>query len=143
MMKQRPQLNFFASLVKGNKTEQHLNIDIQRNVELILNSLPPLVESGEKYPLCRSSNLFYGTVSVLFHGQRDRLAKMLAKSIEKYEPRLRDIRVEVYREQRDGDQIRFGIFGTIYSDSEPQDLFLGGNLDVKGQWIALTESEIG
>ena len=96
---------------------------IKRDVEWLLNSRKPHMEVLELYPTACGSVFNYGLPDLTHLRGHDANAVLLAvlKALRTYEPRIRDPRVHVVRQDELSRSIRFHIDGQmVLEDSEEE-----------------------
>jgi predicted component of type VI protein secretion system len=137
-----PSTSLLGRLLAGSATSFNLVADLQRNLSLILGSLPVLLEHDDT-PVLGGSILSFGSYPVNYHGDRQELARRLEDAIASFEPRLREVTVKIYPDQASGVYLRIGISGVARVHEQWTDVFFGANLQRNGTWIEVTESELG
>jgi predicted component of type VI protein secretion system len=133
--------SLLGRLLAGSATSFDLVEDLQRNLSLMLGSLPVLIEHHGTQVL-DGSILSFGSYPVNYHGDRQELARHLEDAIVSFEPRLREVTVKIYPDQTSGAYLRIGISGVAKVRERWTDIFFGANLQRNGTWIEVTESEL-
>ena len=118
--------DFLASLYKQSGTGNELE-DLKRaicqNIQLILQSRQSPVAESEKQLLSHPALFGYG-LSTHYFGRGDYQSNRLCRDIEQllsvYEPRIKQVLVEVVRQQSQGNRLCFRIEGVIPTHQEKQ-----------------------
>lgn len=139
----KPSLSLLGELLGDDSKEVDLFDDVQRNLGQILNNLPALINLEGQSSIIGQSMLDFGNVSTNYHGNREALVARLQHAIEKFEPRLEDVSVQLYGAQQNGSVLRVGLTARLNLDGFLTDVFFGANLEQNGSWAKLTESELG
>ena len=139
----KPSLSLLGELLGDDSKEVDLFDDVQRNLGQILNNLPALINIEGQSSIIGQSMLDFGNVSTNYHGNREALVARLQHAIEKFEPRLEDVSVQLYGAQQNGSVLRVGLTARLNLDGFLTDVFFGANLEQNGSWAKLTESELG
>ena len=139
----KPSLSLLGELLGNDSKEVDLFDDVQRNLGQILNNLPALINLEGQSSIIGQSMLDFGNVSTNYHGNREALVARLQHAIEKFEPRLEDVSVQLYGAQQNGSVLRIGLTARLNLDGFLTDVFFGANLEQNGSWAKLTESELG
>ena len=139
----KPSLSLLGELLGNDSKEVDLFDDVQRNLGQILNNLPALINLEGQSSIIGQSMLDFGNVSTNYHGNREALVARLQHAIEKFEPRLEDVSVQLYGAQQNGSVLRVGLTARLNLDGFLTDVFFGANLEQNGSWAKLTESELG
>ena len=139
----KPSLSLLGELLADDSREADLFDDVQRNLDQILNNLPALIDIEGQSTIIGQSMLDFGNVSTNYHGNREVLASRLQHAVERFEPRLEEVSVQLYGSQRNGSVLRVGLTARLNLDGFLADVFFGANLEQNGNWAKLTESELG
>ena len=139
----KPGLSLLGELLGDDSKEVDLFDDVQRNLGQILNNLPALIDLEGQSSIIGQSMLDFGNVSTSYHGNREALVARLQHAVEKFEPRLEDVSVQLYGAQQNGSVLRVGLTARLNLDGFLTDVFFGANLEQNGSWAKLTESELG
>ena len=139
----KPSLSLLGELLGNDSKEVDLFDDVQRNLGQILNNLPALINLEGQSSIIGQSMLDFGNVSTNYHGNREALVARLQHAVEKFEPRLEEISVQLYGAQQNGSVLRVGLTARLNLDGFLTDVFFGANLEQNGSWAKLTESELG
>ena len=139
----KPSLSLLGELLGNDSKEVDLFDDVQRNLGQILNNLPALINLEGQSSIIGQSMLDFGNVSTSYHGNREALVARLQHAVEKFEPRLEEISVQLYGAQQNGSVLRVGLTARLNLDGFLTDVFFGANLEQNGSWAKLTESELG
>ena len=139
----KPGLSLLGELLGDDTKEVDLFDDVQRNLGQILNNLPALIDLEGQSSIIGQSMLDFGNVSTSYHGNREALVARLQHAVEKFEPRLEEISVQLYGAQQNGSVLRVGLTARLNLDGFLTDVFFGANLEQNGSWAKLTESELG
>ncbi|MGB1773869.1 MAG: GPW/gp25 family protein [Arenicellales bacterium] len=139
----KPSLSLLGELLGDDSKEVDLFDDVQRNLGQILNNLPALINLEGQGSIIGQSMLDFGNVSTNYHGNREALVARLQHAVEKFEPRLEEVSVQLYGAQQNGSVLRVGLTARLNLDGFLTDVFFGANLEQNGSWAKLTESELG
>ena len=139
----KPSLSLLGELLGDDSKEVDLFDDVQRNLGQILNNLPALINLEGQGSIIGQSMLDFGNVSTNYHGNREALVARLQYAVEKFEPRLEEVSVQLYGAQQNGSVLRVGLTARLNLDGFLTDVFFGANLEQNGSWAKLTESELG
>lgn len=139
----KPSLSLLGELLGDDNKEVDLFDDVQRNLSQILNNLPALINLEGQSSIIGQSMLDFGNVSTNYHGNREALVARLQHAVEKFEPRLEEVSVQLYGAQQNGSVLRVGLTASLNLDGFLTDVFFGANLEQNGSWAKLTESELG
>ncbi len=139
----KPSLSLLGELLGDDSEEVDLFDDVQRNLSQILNNLPALINLEGQSSIIGQSMLDFGNVSTNYHGNREALVARLQHAVEKFEPRLEEVSVQLYGAQQNGSVLRVGLTASLNLDGFLTDVFFGANLEQNGSWAKLTESELG
>lgn len=139
----KPSLSLLGELLGDDSKEVDLFDDVQRNLGQILNNLPALINLEGQGSIIGQSMLDFGNVSTNYHGNREALVARLQHAVEKFEPRLEEVSVQLYGSQQNGAVLRVGLTARLNLDGFLTDVFFGANLEQNGNWAKLTESELG
>ena len=139
----KPGLSLLGELLGGDTKEVDLFDDVQRNLGQILNNLPALIDLEGQSSIIGQSMLDFGNVSTSYHGNREALVARLQHAVERFEPRLEEVSVQLYGAQQNGSVLRVGLTARLNLDGFLTDVFFGANLEQNGSWAKLTESELG
>tara|TARA_B100000029_G_scaffold321638_1_gene314073 strand:- start:23 stop:448 length:426 start_codon:yes stop_codon:yes gene_type:complete len=139
----KPSLSLLGELLGDDSKEVDLFDDVQRNLSQILNNLPALINLEGQSSIIGQSMLDFGNVSTNYHGNREALVARLQHAVEKFEPRLEEVSVQLYGAQQNGSVLRVGLTASLNLDGFLTDVFFGANLEQNGSWAKLTESELG
>ena len=139
----KPSLSLLGELLGDDSKEVDLFDDVQRNLGQILNNLPALINIEGQSSIIGQSMLDFGNVSTSYHGNREALVARLQHAVEKFEPRLEEVSVQLYGAQQNGSVLRVGLTARLNLDGFLTDVFFGANLEQNGSWAKLTESELG
>ena len=139
----KPGLSLLGELLGDDTKEVDLFDDVQRNLGEILNNLPALINLEGQSSIIGQSMLDFGNVSTNYHGNREALVARLQHAVEKFEPRLEEVSVQLYGAQPNGSVLRVGLTARLNLDGFLTDVFFGANLEQNGSWAKLTESELG
>ena len=139
----KPSLSLLGELLGDDSKEVDLFDDVQRNLSQILNNLPALINLEGQSSIIGQSMLDFGNVSTNYHGNREALVARLQHAVEKFEPRLEEVSVQLYGAQQNGSVLRVGLTARLNLDGFLTDVFFGANLEQNGSWAKLTESELG
>ena len=139
----KPSLSLLGELLGDDGKEVDLFDDVQRNLGQILNNLPALINIEGQSSIIGQSMLDFGNVSTSYHGNREALVARLQHAVEKFEPRLEEVSVQLYGVQQNGSVLRVGLTARLNLDGFWTDVFFGANLEQNGSWAKLTESELG
>ena len=139
----KPSLSLLGELLGDDSKQVDLFDDVQRNLGEILNNLPALINLEGQSSIIGQSMLDFGNVSTNYHGNRDALVARLQHAVEKFEPRLEEVSVQLYGAQQNGSVLRVGLTARLNLDGFLTDVFFGANLEQNGSWAKLTESELG
>ena len=139
----KPSLSLLGELLGDDSKEVDLFDDVQRNLGEILNNLPALINLEGQSSIIGQSMLDFGNVSTNYHGNREALVARLQHAVEKFEPRLEEVSVQLYGAQQNGSVLRVGLTARLNLDGFLTDVFFGANLEQNGSWAKLTESELG
>lgn len=139
----KPSLSLLGELLGDDGKEVDLFDDVQRNLGQILNNLPALINIEGQSSIIGQSMLDFGNVSTSYHGNREALVARLQHAVEKFEPRLEEVSVQLYGAQQNGSVLRVGLTARLNLDGFLTDVFFGANLEQNGSWAKLTESELG
>ena len=139
----KPSLSLLGELLGDDGKEVDLFDDVQRNLGQILNNLPALINIEGQSSIIGQSMLDFGNVSTSYHGNREALVARLQHAVEKFEPRLEEVSVQLYGAQQNGSVLRVGLTARLNLDGIWTDVFFGANLEQNGSWAKLTESELG
>ena len=114
---------------------------VLRDLSGLLNSrLPELV--APEYPRCAASILGFGLLDISSRAaqspaDRDRIGLELQATIERYEPRLRDVRVTTVQTQQMESQLHFSVGALLQVDPEPEPVYFDTVLDRSRSAVAL------
>ena len=139
----KPGLSLLGELLGDDTKEVDLFDDVQRNLGQILNNLPALINLEGQGSIIGQSMLDFGNVSTNYHGNREALVARLQHAVERFEPRLEEVSVQLYGAQQNGSVLRVGLTARLNLDGFLTDVFFGANLEQNGIWAKLTESELG
>ena len=139
----KPGLSLLGELLGDDTKEVDLFDDVQRNLGQILNNLPALIDLEGQSSIIGQSMLDFGNVSTSYHGNREALVARLQHAVERFEPRLEEVSVQLYGAQQNGSVLRVGLTARLNLDGFLTDVFFGANLEQNGSWAKLTESELG
>lgn len=139
----KPSLSLLGELLGDDSKEVDLFDDVQRNLGEILNNLPALINLEGQSSIVGQSMLDFGNVSTSYHGNREALVARLQHAVERFEPRLEEVSVQLYGAQQNGSVLRVGLTARLNLDGFLTDVFFGANLEQNGSWAKLTESELG
>lgn len=139
----KPSLSLLGELLGDDSKEVDLFDDVQRNLGQILNNLPALIDLEGQSSIIGQSMLDFGNVSTSYHGNREALVARLQHAVERFEPRLEEVSVQLYGAQQNGSVLRVGLTARLNLDGFLTDVFFGANLEQNGSWAKLTESELG
>ena len=139
----KPGLSLLGELLGDDSKEVDLFDDVQRNLGQILNNLPALINLEGQSSIIGQSMLDFGNVSTSYHGNREALVARLQHAVERFEPRLEEVSVQLYGAQQNGSVLRVGLTARLNLDGFLTDVFFGANLEQNGSWAKLTESELG
>ena len=139
----KPSLSLLGELLGDDSKEVDLFDDVQRNLSQILNNLPALINLEGQSSIIGQSMLDFGNLSTNYHGNREALVARLQHAVEKFEPRLEEVSVQLYGAQQNGSVLRVGLTASLNLDGFLTDVFFGANLEQNGSWAKLTESELG
>ena len=139
----KPSLSLLGELLGDDSKQVDLFDDVQRNLGEILNNLPALINLEGQSSIIGQSMLDFGNVSTSYHGNREALVARLQHAVEKFEPRLEEVSVQLYGAQQNGSVLRVGLTARLNLDGFLTDVFFGANLEQNGSWAKLTESELG
>ena len=139
----KPGLSLLGELLGDDTKEVDLFDDVQRNLGQILNNLPALINIEGQSSIIGQSMLDFGNVSTSYHGNREALVARLQHAVERFEPRLEEVSVQLYGAQQNGSVLRVGLTARLNLDGFLTDVFFGANLEQNGSWAKLTESELG
>ncbi len=139
----KPSLSLLGELLGDDSKEVDLFDDVQRNLGQILNNLPALINLEGQSSIIGQSMLDFGNLSTNYHGNREALVARLQHAVEKFEPRLEEVSVQLYGAQQNGSVLRVGLTARLNLDGFLTDVFFGANLEQNGSWAKLTESELG
>ena len=139
----KPSLSLLGELLGDDSKEVDLFDDVQRNLSQILNNLPALINLEGQSSIIGQSMLDFGNLSTNYHGNREALVARLQHAVEKFEPRLEEVSVQLYGAQQNGSVLRVGLTARLNLDGFLTDVFFGANLEQNGSWAKLTESELG
>ena len=139
----KPGLSLLGELLGDDSKEVDLFDDVQRNLGQILNNLPALIDLEGQSSIIGQSMLDFGNVSTSYHGNREALVARLQHAVERFEPRLEEVSVQLYGAQQNGSVLRVGLTARLNLDGFLTDVFFGANLEQNGSWAKLTESELG
>ena len=139
----KPSLSLLGELLGDDSKQVDLFDDVQRNLGEILNNLPALINLEGQSSIIGQSMLDFGNVSTNYHGNREALVARLQHAVEKFEPRLEEVSVQLYGAQQNGSVLRVGLTARLNLDGFLTDVFFGANLEQNGSWAKLTESELG
>ncbi len=139
----KPSLSLLGELLGDDSKEVDLFDDVQRNLGQILNNLPALINLEGQSSIIGQSMLDFGNVSTSYHGNREALVARLQHAVERFEPRLEEVSVQLYGAQQNGSVLRVGLTARLNLDGFLTDVFFGANLEQNGSWAKLTESELG
>ena len=139
----KPSLSLLGELLGDDSKEVDLFDDVQRNLGQILNNLPALINLEGQSSIIGQSMLDFGNLSTNYHGNREALVARLQHAVEKFEPRLEEVSVQLYGAQQNGSVLRVGLTASLNLDGFLTDVFFGANLEQNGSWAKLTESELG
>ena len=140
----KPSLSLLGELLGDDSKEVDLFDDVQRNLGQILNNLPALINLEGQSSIIGQSMLDFGNVSTNYHGNREALVARLQHAIEKFEPRLEDVSVQLYGAQQNGSVLRVGLTARLNLDGFLTDVFFGGQsrakwklgkIDGVGTWL--------
>ena len=99
---------------------------IKRDVEWLLNSRRPFIESLDSYKEASSSVLNYGLPDLSqFSGTEDAptaLALSIAQTLRTFEPRIRDPHVSVTRSDTVARNVRFHVDGQLVFENADEDI---------------------
>ncbi|MGB1447945.1 MAG: type VI secretion system baseplate subunit TssE [Arenicellales bacterium] len=139
----KPSLSLLGELLGDDSKQVDLFDDVQRNLGQILNNLPALIDLEGQSSIIGQSMLDFGNVSTSYHGNREALVARLQHAVERFEPRLEEVSVQLYGAQQNGSVLRVGLTARLNLDGFLTDVFFGANLEQNGSWAKLTESELG
>lgn len=139
----KPSLSLLGELLGDDSKQVDLFDDVQRNLGQILNNLPALINLEGQSSIIGQSMLDFGNVSTSYHGNREALVARLQHAVERFEPRLEEVSVQLYGAQQNGSVLRVGLTARLNLDGFLTDVFFGANLEQNGSWAKLTESELG
>ena len=139
----KPSLSLLGELLGDDSKQVDLFDDVQRNLGEILNNLPALINLEGQSSIIGQSMLDFGNVSTNYHGNREALVARLQHAVEKFEPRLEEVSVQLYGAQQNGSVLRVGLTARLNLGGFLTDVFFGANLEQNGSWAKLTESELG
>ena len=115
---------------------------VMRDLSGLLNSrLAELVDPD--FPSCAASLLGYGLLDVSSRSaqnpsDRDRIGQELQATIERYEPRLRNVQVSAIQANSGGTQIHFSVRALLQVDPEPEPIYFDTVLDRDKSAVAVS-----
>lgn len=136
-------MSLLGELLADGSRDADLFDDIQRNLDQILNNLPVLINLEGQSSVVTQSILDFGNLSTNYHGNREVLISRLQHAVERFEPRLEEVSVQLYGAQQNGSVLRVGLTAKLNLKGFMTDVFFGANLEQNGNWAKLTESELG
>lgn len=116
---------------RGNSLRMYRD-GIKRDVEWLLNSRRPHVESVERYPLASESVFNFGLSDVVHLQGHNAEFVLLAvqKALRTYEPRIRDPRVHLVRLDDLSRSIRFHVDGRLALEDSDEEISFDTVLEI-------------
>ena len=118
---------------------------VLRDLEWLLNTRRTTVEVPEAFPNVRNSTFYYGlpdvsSMSADSREVRQGLIRAIERTVQRFEPRLTDVRVSLVPDQKGNQQIRFVIEGVLEMDPSPERVVFDSVLDVSSGDISVESS---
>jgi type VI secretion system protein ImpF len=125
----------------SKKLRDHKN-SVMRDLSGLLNSrLAELVDPD--FPSCAASLLGYGLLDISSRtaqspSDRERIGRDLQATIERYEPRLRNVQVSAVQSHDGGAQLHFSVRALLQVDPEPEPIYFDTVLDREKAAVAVS-----
>ena len=119
---------------------RYLRDSIKRNLEWLLNTRRPPIDSIENYPIARHTVIHYGlldlgSLSTSSTNDQRRLQQAIAEAVAYCEPRLRDVEVRLEQGDLERKKLRFHIEARMEMKPMPEEIAFDTVLDLStGQY---------
>lgn len=118
---------------------------VLRDLEWLLNTRRTIVEVPDGFPNLKESTFFYGLPDVSSMSADSRevrrgLVRGIERTVQHFEPRLRDVRVSLAPDQERDQQIRFVIEGILDMEPNPERVVFDSVIDITSGDISVGSS---
>jgi type VI secretion system protein ImpF len=118
---------------------------VLRDLEWLLNTRRTIVEVPDGFPNLEESTFFYGlpdvsSMSADSREVRQGLVRGIERTVQHFEPRLKDVRVSLVPDQDRDQQIRFVIEGILDMEPNPERVVFDSVIDITSGDISVGSS---